>query len=180
VGAANIGLTVLTRGEFSLILAALAVSAGLDPRIGSFTASYVLVLAVIGPIAVAQSERLARFLPARLLPGTAEQRPPETLDLQIGKGSLYQLGTELRQVRITPESQLHGVYVSELRLPAGATLGLIARNGATSPPHPETRLRKGDVLLVFTTPEQRNATVRRIRAVHRSGRLAQWRGDTGE
>jgi len=34
--AANIGLTVLGRGEFSLILATLAVSAGLDDRIGPF------------------------------------------------------------------------------------------------------------------------------------------------
>lgn len=36
-----------------------------------------------------------------------------------------------------------------------------------------------DVLLVFTIPEQRLATEQRIRAVHRSGRMAQWRGDTG-
>jgi len=34
--AANIGLTLLGRGEFSLILATAAIAAGLDPRIGPF------------------------------------------------------------------------------------------------------------------------------------------------
>ncbi|MGH3965100.1 MAG: TrkA C-terminal domain-containing protein [Gammaproteobacteria bacterium] len=74
---------------------------------------------------------------------------------------------------------MHGVYVSELRLPAGSTLGLVVRDGATAAPQPTTRLQEGDVLLVFTTPEHRLATEQRIRAVHRSGRMAQWRGDTG-
>jgi monovalent cation:H+ antiporter-2, CPA2 family len=49
--AANVGLTVLTRGEFSLILGSLAVTAGLDPRVEPFVAGYVLVLAMIGPLA---------------------------------------------------------------------------------------------------------------------------------
>ena len=44
--AANIGLTVLGRGEFSLILATLAVEAGLDARIGPFVGFYVLILRV--------------------------------------------------------------------------------------------------------------------------------------
>ncbi|MGN9914722.1 cation:proton antiporter [Phytohabitans sp. LJ34] len=62
--AANIGLTVLTRGEFSLILGSLAVAAGLDSRIAPFVAGYVLVLAVIGPLAVLNSEKLLRKRPA--------------------------------------------------------------------------------------------------------------------
>lgn len=66
--AANIGLTVLGRGEFSLILATLAASAGLDDRIGPFVALYVLVLAIGGPLLAANSRHLARRLPARLLP----------------------------------------------------------------------------------------------------------------
>ena len=64
--AANIGLTVLGRGEFSLILATLAVAAGLDTRIGPFIALYVLVLAVLGPLLAARSPVLAHLLPARL------------------------------------------------------------------------------------------------------------------
>lgn len=48
--AVNAGLTLLGRGEFSLILASLAAAAGLDRRIGAFVALYVLALAFIGPI----------------------------------------------------------------------------------------------------------------------------------
>jgi monovalent cation:H+ antiporter-2, CPA2 family len=64
--AANIGLTVLARGEFALVLASLAVAAGLDGRISSFTAGYVLVLALGGPLAASRADLLARILPRRL------------------------------------------------------------------------------------------------------------------
>jgi len=62
--ALNIGLTVLGRGEFSLILATLAVGAGLDARIGPFVALYVLVLAILGPLLAGLSPTIGRrFLP---------------------------------------------------------------------------------------------------------------------
>ncbi|MDQ4098844.1 MAG: cation:proton antiporter [Actinomycetota bacterium] len=73
--AANIGLTILGRGEFSLILATLATAAGLDARIGPFIALYVLVLAVLGPVLAARSPALARLLPARLFPRRAATQP---------------------------------------------------------------------------------------------------------
>ena len=66
--AANIGLTVLGRGEFSLILATLAAAAGLDDRIGPFVALYVLVLAVLGPVLAARSRHFVRLIPARAVP----------------------------------------------------------------------------------------------------------------
>jgi CPA2 family monovalent cation:H+ antiporter-2 len=65
--AANIGLTILARGEFSLILASLALEAGLDARIGPFVAGYVLILALGGPLLASRSGPLARFFPRRLL-----------------------------------------------------------------------------------------------------------------
>jgi CPA2 family monovalent cation:H+ antiporter-2 len=64
--AANIGLTVLGRGEFSLILATFAAAAGLDPRIGPFVALYVLALAILGPLFASRSSILAAWLPAGL------------------------------------------------------------------------------------------------------------------
>ena len=72
--AANIGLTVIARGEFSLILATLAVVAGLDGRLAPFTAGYVLLLAVAGPLAASRSDLLGRRLPARLFPPPAVTR----------------------------------------------------------------------------------------------------------
>lgn len=57
--AANAGLTLVGRGEFSLILATLAIAAGLDARIGPFVALYVLVLAIVGPLLASRSPFLA-------------------------------------------------------------------------------------------------------------------------
>jgi len=61
--AANIGLTILGRGEFSLVLATLAATAGLDARVGPFVALYVLVLAIAGPILATQSKMVGKRLP---------------------------------------------------------------------------------------------------------------------
>jgi monovalent cation:H+ antiporter-2, CPA2 family len=99
--------------------------------------------------------------------------------MDVGPSTLYQLGTDLLQIHVVPGSRLHGLYVAELRLPKGTTLGLLARKGQTEAALPSTRLRIGDQLLVFTSPGQRQATEERIRAVHRSGRLARWRGYLG-
>ncbi|MFC6356935.1 cation:proton antiporter [Luethyella okanaganae] len=50
------------RGEFALILATLSLSAGLDPRIQPFAGLYVLVMAVIGPILAANSEKIGAVI----------------------------------------------------------------------------------------------------------------------
>lgn len=63
--AANVCFTILPRGEFSLVLAALAASAGLDRRLSPLIAGYVLILALLGPLLAARSEQIARWLPQR-------------------------------------------------------------------------------------------------------------------
>ncbi|OON80782.1 cation:proton antiporter [Streptomyces tsukubensis] len=60
---ANISTTLLARGEFALILATMAATAGLDDRLSPFIAGYVLLLAVLGPLAAGRSHWLARLLP---------------------------------------------------------------------------------------------------------------------
>lgn len=74
--AANVGLTILARGEFTLILAALAVEAGLDPRIGPFVAGYVLILALVAPVLASRSSTMARAIPRRLLPAASRPGTP--------------------------------------------------------------------------------------------------------
>ncbi|MER5835541.1 cation:proton antiporter [Streptomyces sp. NPDC002130] len=73
--AAEIATTLVARGEFALILAAMAAGAGLDARLAPFIAGYVLVLAVLGPIAAGRAHLLSRalragqrFLPRRTAP----------------------------------------------------------------------------------------------------------------
>ncbi|MFF0886360.1 cation:proton antiporter [Streptomyces sp. NPDC003456] len=69
--AADIATTLVARGEFALILAAMAAGAGLDARLAPFIAGYVLVLAILGPIAAGRAHLLARALRSgrRLLSG---------------------------------------------------------------------------------------------------------------
>ncbi|CAN5141531.1 cation:proton antiporter [soil metagenome] len=61
---AGINTTVIlqNRGEFALILATLSLSAGLDKRIVPFAGLYVLVMAIIGPILAANSEKIGRVI----------------------------------------------------------------------------------------------------------------------
>lgn len=60
------GFTLLSRGEFALILATLAAAAGLDSRIAPFAGLYVLVLAVLGPILATNAPRIGRFVTTRI------------------------------------------------------------------------------------------------------------------
>ncbi|WP_059008521.1 cation:proton antiporter [Streptomyces specialis] len=60
---ANVATTLLARGEFALILATMAAGAGLDERLSPFIAGYVLILAVIAPLAAGRSHWVARILP---------------------------------------------------------------------------------------------------------------------
>jgi len=54
----NIGLTLVSRGEFSIIMAELAKAGNLLPVIQPFAALYVLILAVLGPLLTKESERI--------------------------------------------------------------------------------------------------------------------------
>jgi CPA2 family monovalent cation:H+ antiporter-2 len=54
----NVGLTIVSRGEFSIIMANLAKSGGLLPVLQPFAALYVLILAVLGPLLTKESERI--------------------------------------------------------------------------------------------------------------------------
>ncbi|HYH27292.1 MAG TPA: cation:proton antiporter, partial [Actinomycetota bacterium] len=46
------GALLVARGEFSVILAGIAVTAGLEPELGPIAAAYVLILGVLGPVGV--------------------------------------------------------------------------------------------------------------------------------
>ena len=100
-------------------------------------------------------------------------------ELHVDAAPLDEMGAELLQVRIQPGSRMHGVYLSELRLPEGASLSLVVRDGKGFTPQRTSRLQEGDQMLVVTTERARDATERRLRAVDRAGRLAHWRGESG-
>jgi cell volume regulation protein A len=98
----------------------------------------------------------------------------EPRDLEVEAAPLERIAADLLQVTITRRSRLHGVEVGELRLPVGASVALIVRDGNSTVPADRTVLRRGDDLLVVTPRKLREETEERLRAVSRSGRLAQW------
>jgi len=106
-------------------------------------------------------------------------RAGEAHEVQVDSAPLDELGAELLQVRIQPGSKLHGVYLSELRLPPGAVVSLIARGGNGFTPQPTTRLQVDDQLLVVSTEAARDAAEKRLRSIDKAGRYARWKGEDG-
>jgi len=74
-GSLNVGLTIVSRGEFSIILANLAKAGGLLPVIQPFAALYVLILAILGPILTKESERIYGIFNKSSLPLEKEELP---------------------------------------------------------------------------------------------------------
>ena len=100
-------------------------------------------------------------------------------DLEVESAPLEQVNADLLQLHIGPGSKIHGVYVEELRLPPGANVTLIVRDGKSFVPGPHTHFVRGDSVLVVTPMGVRAATEARLRAVTRGGKLARWNGETG-
>jgi CPA2 family monovalent cation:H+ antiporter-2 len=64
----NIGFTLVSRGEFSIIMANIGKAGGLMPAIQSFAVLYVLILAVLGPVLAKETKTIERLF-RRWLPG---------------------------------------------------------------------------------------------------------------
>ncbi|MFS7872828.1 cation:proton antiporter [Streptomyces asiaticus] len=60
------GGTLVARGEFSIVIAGLAVTAGIEPSLGPLATAYVLILVVLGPLTARWTEPVARRVTARL------------------------------------------------------------------------------------------------------------------
>ncbi|MFI6828370.1 cation:proton antiporter [Kribbella sp. NPDC050241] len=71
------GGTLVARGEFSIVIAGLAV--GVEPKLGPLATAYVLILVILGPIAARYTEPIARRLTTRK-PPPAEAPAAERLD----------------------------------------------------------------------------------------------------
>ncbi|HET8660246.1 MAG TPA: potassium/proton antiporter [Micromonosporaceae bacterium] len=105
--------------------------------------------------------------------------PGEAAELYVETAPLERMRADLLQLDVPPGSRLSGVYLDELRLPVGAVVTLVLRDGSGFVPTLDTRLRTGDSLLIVATVDARQAAERRLRAVSRRGRLARWFADEG-
>ncbi len=159
------------RGAVPIVLAMIPLSQGVPGAQQLVDAVFVLVIV----LTLVQGSTLGLLAKALRLDTGAQPK-----EIDVDAATLDELNAELLQVTIPRGSKLHGVYLSELRLPPGATVSLVARESGAFTPEPTTRLQEGDQVLVVTTQEARDATESRIRAVDRAGRYARWRGETGQ
>ncbi|WP_205472663.1 potassium/proton antiporter [Nocardioides sp. SYSU D00038] len=156
------------RGAVPIVLTTIPLAEGVDDAERLFDIVFVMVVVytlLTGPTlpTVARVLRVARR--------------SEPRDLDIEAAPLERVAADLLQVTISPASRMHGVEVGELRLPRGASVSMVIRDGETLVPERRTVLRHGDDLLVVTPRKVRVQTEERLRQVSLKGRLAQWLDD---
>jgi CPA2 family monovalent cation:H+ antiporter-2 len=84
-GRLRIGIALIPRGEFSLVIGGLAATTTVDARFGALAATYVLILAIAGPLVARIAElrltthrrRAVRTLPVRRGGAVGSAAPPE-------------------------------------------------------------------------------------------------------
>ncbi|MEV0113202.1 potassium/proton antiporter [Streptomyces sp. NPDC050844] len=159
------------RGAVPIILATIPMVNGVDDSQRIFNIVFVLVVVytlIQGPTLPWLAKKL------RLGDSTG------AADLGIESAPLERLRGHLLSVAIPKGSRMHGVEVAELRLPAGAAVTLVVRDGESFVPLPTTVLRRWDELLVVATDPVRDAAEQRLRAVGQGGKLAGWLGTSDQ
>jgi CPA2 family monovalent cation:H+ antiporter-2 len=71
------GGTLVARGEFSIVIAGIAVTAGLQPDLGPLATAYVLILVIVGPLTARYVEPVARRLRRTRPPAPTPEAPVE-------------------------------------------------------------------------------------------------------
>jgi cell volume regulation protein A len=159
------------RGAVPIVLATIPLSQRVPGAGRLFDVVFVLVV-IFTLVQAGTLPPLARWLRV-----TA---PAEAAEILVESAPLERMQADLLQLQVPRGSRLVGVHVDELRLPVGASVTLVLRDGNGFVPAPDTRLKVGDSLLIVATSEVRDAAERRLRAVSRRGRLARWFGEYGE
>jgi cell volume regulation protein A len=153
------------RGAVPIVLATIPLSLHVPGATKLFDIVFVLVVVYT----ILQGGTIAPA--ARRLGVTA---PAEPTELIVETAPLERMHADLLQLEVPAGSHLAGVYIDEIRLPTGAVVTLVLRNGVGFVPEPRTRLRAGDSLLIVATAAVRAQAERRLRAVAKHGRLARW------
>lgn len=156
------------RGAVPVVLATVPVTMGTPGVEWIFDLVFVLVVV----FTLIQAPTLP-WVARRLGVDTAHQ----SVDLGVETTPLSDLGADLLEVDIGPRSRIAGVRVFELRLPAGANVSLVVREGRSFVPRENDVLRHGDQLLVVCPSAVRGTVEKRLQAVSQGGRLAEWADD---
>lgn len=153
------------RGAVPIVLATIPLSADLPGATKIFDVVFVLVV-------------VFTLVQAPLLPWLANRlgitQPLDPRGVHIESSPLEEIGGTLLQFTVPPRSRLANVSIDELRLPEGAAVTLILRDGTTMVPDPTVTIAPQDHLLVVSTAEVRGEVEKRLRKVSQGGRLASW------
>ncbi|MFQ5698592.1 MAG: cation:proton antiporter [Myxococcota bacterium] len=72
-----VGLSLIPKGEFSIVLATLASASGAGAHgIAALSALYVFILSILGPLLMREADRIRAWLPARDRPRRAREKSP--------------------------------------------------------------------------------------------------------
>lgn len=154
------------RGAVPIVLATIPLAEGVTGATTLFDVVFVLVV-VFTLVQAPTLPWAARRLGVTTTEGAARE-------VEVEAAPLERIAADLLQVRVVERSRLQGVEIAELRLPAGASVSLVVREGHSFVPSRTTRLRRGDDLLVVSTRAARATAETRLREVSLHGRLAGW------
>lgn len=153
------------RGAVPIVLATIPMSVGLPGAERIFDVVFLLVV-------------LFTLLQGPTLPWVARRtgaaRPHNPRDVAIDSAALDDIDAALLQFTVPERSRMIGVEIAELRLPPGAAVSLLVRDGEIFAPTLTTDLRAGDHVLLAAPREDGEAIEQRLRAVSDGGRLAGW------
>ena len=124
------------RGAVPIVLATIPLAEAVDDATKLFDVVFVLVV-------------IYTLLTGPTLPGVARilkvARRSEPRGLEMEAAPLERVAADMLQITISPVSQMHGVEVGELRLPRGASVSMVIRDGETMVPgasyRPQARRR---------------------------------------
>jgi cell volume regulation protein A len=153
------------RGAVPIVLATVPLSEALPGALELFDVVFVVVVI----FTLVQGTTLPPV--ARWLGVTASSQPTE---LRVETAPLDRLNAEMVEFEIPYGSKLNGVHLDELRLPVGAAVTMVLRDGAGFVPERSTRLKTYDALLIVATQDVRDQVQQRVEDVSAYGTLARW------
>jgi cell volume regulation protein A len=156
------------RGAVPIVFATIPLAAGVEGADDLFAMVFVAVVIYT----------LVQAAPLHWLAAKCGVLSTIAREVEVEAAPLEGIRADLLQVRVPHGSKLAGVEVGELRLPGGARVSLVVRDGDTIVPPPSMRLRENDALLIVAKRDTRHATEERLRLVGQQGRLAGWINST--
>lgn len=154
------------RGAVPIVLATIPLTEGLPGAWRIFHMIFLLVVfftLVQGPLL----PTVARWT------GVTEVLSPH--EIAFESAPLEGIKASMVQFQIPAESRLIGMHADELRMPKGAVLAMVIRQGEVMVPEATTRFRAQDQLLFAVREQLLERTQARLIALSEKGRLARWK-----